>query len=86
MTLIHQEQKLALQNTVMTYLQNEIMGNVHIAPDDDLLETGLLDSMGMMKLVRFIERKFQFEVPFEDMSIEHFVSVDTICTYIISHT
>lgn len=51
-------------------------------PDLNLLETGLLDSLGMMRLIRFIERKFERQIPFEDMTVENFGSVTKITQYL----
>jgi len=53
-----------------------------IQPEDDLLSEGVLDSFGMMKLIRFIEDNFDIKVQPEDMTIENFTSVETIVRYI----
>lgn len=50
--------------------------------NDDLLGGGILDSLGMMKLVLFIETEFNIKVPPQDMIIENFMTVDHICEYI----
>ena len=49
---------------------------------DDLLSEGLLDSFGMMKLIRFIEEKFETKVQPKDMTIENFTSIETIMDYL----
>ena len=49
---------------------------------DDLLSEGIIDSLGMMKLIRFIEDKFEIKVRPEDMTIENFTSVEKISGYI----
>jgi acyl carrier protein len=49
---------------------------------DDLLSEGIIDSLGMMKLIRFIEDKFDLKVRPEDMTIENFTSIETISNYI----
>lgn len=51
-------------------------------PDDDLLGGGILDSLGMMKLILFIEEKFEVKVPPEDMIIENFMTVAHISEYL----
>lgn len=53
-----------------------------ISDDDNLLGSGLLDSVGMMSLVLFIEEELQIEVPPEDVTIEHFLSINTIDAYL----
>lgn len=53
-----------------------------IGDDDDLLTTGLVDSLGVMRLVGFIQDEFAIEVPPEDVTIENFLSLATISSYI----
>ena len=55
-----------------------------IGLQDDLLSEGLLDSFGMMKLIRFIEDKFETKVQPQDMTIENFTSIETILNYLSS--
>lgn len=49
---------------------------------EDLLGSGILDSLGMMKLIGFIEEEFEFKVLSEDMVIENFMTVDHITEYL----
>jgi acyl carrier protein len=53
-----------------------------IGEDDDLLASGLLDSLGVMSLVHFLEQDLGIEVPAEDVTIEHFVSLRAIDAYL----
>ena len=53
-----------------------------IDTDANLLMSGQIDSIGMMRLVDFIEERFDFQVPPEDVTIENFMSVRTMSTYI----
>lgn len=53
-----------------------------VAPDDDLLGSGLLDSLGIMSLVFHIEQETGVEVPPEDVTIENFLSLETIDAYL----
>ncbi|WJJ95631.1 acyl carrier protein [Algibacter luteus] len=51
---------------------------------DDLLGSGILDSLGMMKLISFIEEAYSIRVAPEEMVIENFMTVESICKYINS--
>jgi acyl carrier protein len=66
--------------------ENEIERNLRDAVGsviyNDLLSEGIIDSLGMMKLIRFIEDKFDLKVRPEDMTIENFTSIETISNYI----
>lgn len=50
--------------------------------NDDLLGSGLIDSLGMMRLIQFIESEFNIAIPPEDMTIENFMTIEHICNYI----
>lgn len=67
------------------YIHRELTGNPQgpaLREDDDLLGGGVIDSLGVMSLVYFVEQQFGFEVPAEDVTIEHFLSVATLTRYV----
>ena len=53
-----------------------------VADSENIIETGLLDSLGVMQLVPFIEETFSVTVKDEDIVPENFESVDAISAYI----
>ena len=55
--------------------------NAKVAPNDSLLDSGLLDSMGIFELVKFLEETFG--VPIEDEAIvpENFETVASIAAF-----
>ena len=55
-----------------------------ISPQDDLLGSGLVESMGMMKIIGFIESQYGIAVPPKDMTIENFLTVEAMVNYISS--
>ena len=52
--------------------------------DQSLQESGIIDSLGIMKLLVFIEEKFQLEVSDEELIPENFETLSTIAK-LISH-
>jgi|GraSoiStandDraft_4_1057263.scaffolds.fasta_scaffold3773335_1 acyl carrier protein len=46
--------------------------------DTPLLEQGLLDSLGLMKLIAFLEHNYRFVVPEEEITPDNFKSLATI--------
>lgn len=67
------------------YITEEVLNGraeVVLADGDNLLGTGLLDSVAMISLVLFIETEFGIPVPPEDVTIENFLSIDTIDSYL----
>ena len=57
-----------------------------IKDSDALLESGMLDSQGVLEVVTFIEREFQINVEDEDLVPENFHTIDRIVAFIQSKT
>jgi len=53
-----------------------------IGEQQDLLTSGLIDSLGVMRLVGFIQDEFAVDVPPEDVTIDNFLTLATICDYL----
>jgi acyl carrier protein len=49
-----------------------------LGPDEDLLEQGIIDSLGLMKLVDFMEKKFAIKIIDEDIVPENFQSLSSM--------
>lgn len=58
--------------------------SVEIDDEQDLLLSGLLDSLNAMRLVSFVEERAGITVPPEDVVIEHFGSLSRIVSYVAS--
>jgi len=74
-----------MNEILIKYIQETLLNNElddELDAQDDLLGGGILDSLGMMKLILFIETKFDIKVPPEDMVIENFMTVGHINDYI----
>ena len=54
--------------------------------DDSFLETGIVDSTGVVELVMFVEETFGIEVPDEDVVPENFDSVKALVCYVQQNT
>lgn len=72
------------QNALTNFIMNELAvgRSKQITPDDDLFSSGVLDSLGVLQLVLFIEEQFGIEVPDEDVVFENFQSVSAIAGYL----
>ena len=76
-----------MDSVLIDYLQNQVIdgpAGFQLTKEDNLLESGLVDSIGIMKLIGFIEEQFGMVIPPEDMIIENFISVQAIQTYLQS--
>lgn len=72
------------QAILVEYIKKELMKgrNVDISPMDDLLGSGIIDSLGILQMVSFIEERFNFQVPDEDVVFENFFSVEALSNYL----
>jgi acyl carrier protein len=52
------------------------------APDENLLAQGIIDSMGLLKLVTFLETAFEIETNDEDLVPENFTTLEKICRFV----
>jgi len=53
-----------------------------LATSDKLLESGILDSLGVLDLVGFVEQEFGIHESDEDLLPENFQTIDSLVTYI----
>ena len=68
-----------------TFIQSELIyGATEINNDDDLLLSGLVDSLGVVRLIAFIETTVDTPIPPEDVTIENFGTVQSIADYVQS--
>lgn len=76
-----------MTDKIINYIQQEILegtNTIRITEEEDLLGSGLVDSMGMMKLIAFIEETFSTQIPPEDLVIENFMTVGDMERYLTS--
>ena len=73
-----------MKERLARYIAHDLLnqGQLVIADDEDLLGSGLLDSLSVMSLVHFIEQELHIAVPAEDVTIENFVSLSSIDRYL----
>jgi methoxymalonate biosynthesis acyl carrier protein len=56
--------------------RGKITGN--LAATDDLIESEILDSLGIMKLILFLENTYAVKISDEDLTLENFSSIMSI--------
>ena len=54
-----------------------------ISSEQDLVGTGMIDSMGIMRLVEHIETSFDISVAPEDVTIENFLNTQLMAEYVL---
>lgn len=73
-----------INGTIMDFLVSHFPSarGKNITADDALLNNGILDSMGMLDLVVYIEDVFKIAVNDEDLSLENFKTVNCIAEFV----
>jgi D-alanine--poly(phosphoribitol) ligase subunit 2 len=50
--------------------------------DTDLIESGLIDSLGLVTMIVEIEQEFRVELPLDDLDVDRFRSVNRIAEFL----
>lgn len=70
----------AIRQCILTDILNDPERD--LTPEQDLLLSGILDSMSVLRLVAWLESECQITIPAEDVIIEHFGSINQIRSYL----
>jgi acyl carrier protein len=76
-----------LEAVINDYISRELVQDPALLPlsnTEPLLDTGILDSLSLLRLKIFIEERFGIVVDAVDLVPEHFASIDAICAYLRS--
>lgn len=74
------------RSELKTFIETELLsGGGPLGYGDDLLLSGLVNSLGVMRLVSFTQERFGLEIPAEDVIIDHFQTIDAIARYVEAH-
>ena len=74
-----------METVINEYVSRELVQDPALLPladDTSLLDTGILDSLGLLKLVVFLEERFGIAMGDTDLLPENFASVNAICAYV----
>jgi acyl carrier protein len=76
-----------LESVINDYISREFVQDASLLPlgnATSLLETGILDSLGLLRLVVFVQERFGITMDDADLVPENFDSVNAICAYLRS--
>jgi acyl carrier protein len=77
--------KNAIEILKQFFVDEKLVAKSKIADLDEkvsLLDTGVIDSLNLMKLVLFMEERFQIKVLDEDLTPENFETLSAMLTFI----
>ena len=78
---MHVEEKIT-ETKLRRFLEETFPLVKTVSNDSLLLGTGLLDSLGVLEVVSFVEREFQITVLDEDLSPENFRTINSIAAFV----
>jgi acyl carrier protein len=72
------------ENALAEFVRNELMHGrkATLTNDTDLLGAGIVDSLGILRLVAFMEDRFGVKVPDEDVVFGNFESIGAMAGYV----
>lgn len=76
-----------VRDEITEFVRVELAGDpaMELAPDVELLITGVVDSMGAVRLVAFVEDTWGVRVPPQDVTIENFGTIGDIASYVTTN-
>lgn len=79
---------MSTNDTIRVFITEEILHGTLKSPLNDrdpLIESGIIDSMGVMTLLVFLEDRFSIQIPGDELLPENFESISTITTLVDRH-
>lgn len=70
------------QERLIAMIVDDITFGAPVAADTDLLLTGLVDSLGVIRIVAWIEAELGIDIDPGDVVLEHFQTVDQMIAYL----
>lgn len=73
-----------MKRNIRDYITGDLLLGEDLVIDDDenLLVTGILDSLALMRLVAHLEDTYDIEIPPSDITLENFASLSTMVGYL----
>lgn len=73
-----------MKRNIREYINSDLLLDQDIVIDDDenLLVSGILDSLALMRLVTHLEDTYDIEIPPSDITLENFASLSAMVGYL----
>jgi acyl carrier protein len=76
------EYEQGIRDTVRRFIASSING-ARLKDDDNLFESGVVNSLFAVQLMTFIEKTFAIEVGMDDLEIENFKSLNATTAFVL---
>ncbi len=74
-----------METVINEYISQELIPDPTLLPlanDTPLLDSGIIDSLSLLRIVVFLEERFGITMGDADLLPENFASVNAICAYL----
>jgi methoxymalonate biosynthesis acyl carrier protein len=82
LTSVNAAEENGIKETVKRFILSSIT-ITHLDDDDNLFESGIVNSLFAVQLMTFIERTFAIEVGMDDLDIENFKSLNATTAFVL---
>lgn len=79
---VYAEEEKKVRETVTNFLLSSI-NIVNLNHDDNLFESGIVNSLFAVQLVTFLEKTFAIEIGMDDLDIENFKSLNATTAFVM---
>ncbi len=78
------ETRATLETALLRFVNEELLlgDPATVAAQDEIVLDGTVDSLGVARLVGFIEAELGVPVPAEEVTIDHFRTIATLASYL----
>lgn len=66
--------------------QTYLNGESGLSPEENLFESGILDSLAFLNLVSFLEREFSLSLQGNELDVRHFSTVNAMVHLLQEHS
>ncbi|MEL6516262.1 MAG: acyl carrier protein [Pseudomonadota bacterium] len=70
------------KSRIRDFIVAKLLNGRAVGDDENLLLSGLIDSLGVFELIAFLEKSFGLTIPLDEVVLENFTSIDTIDAYV----
>ena len=71
---------------IQSFLVDEFLfGEGTVEPSDDLFETGVVDSLGFLRVLAFMDRSLGVQVSMSEIVMENFNTVEKVAAYVAAN-
>ena len=74
-----------VRSSISTYIRSEFnaaLSSAQLADDTQLIESGIIDSLGIMKLLQYLEDSFSIRIADDELRPENFETPGTIVSLV----